>query len=267
MRERDNTCPLQQSYKFDGLCEVKTCKNHSMSLKPSGCIAIERVDPDGKKMISDVEIHALKFQGHDVSTRLVSLRRKEAVDNVMSVIVLDRFFTHLKEKTSAAKLNSIGGGDLAKLEKEFPLNVKTLGVHRWMWHYILDGTFDNYLQKQTADSNSPWSVLSTTRIQYEAMRAKYTRGKYEHPEDPAPIPDSERSSKDGRHGTVADKCNQAARQRGHDNSGSGRPLNGRSSGGVLGADRCNHVRYERQHSRVAAFSSLLAGRRGEDRGS
>ena len=81
-----NQCTLVDWYRFKGRCEVKTCKFFTDKLN-SGCLAIERKDTYGKKLLTDRELRYYKF-GNDLPINAVSAHRHYTIIfNTFKIIV------------------------------------------------------------------------------------------------------------------------------------------------------------------------------------
>lgn len=131
------TCPIVPWYEFKH-CEIKTCKNHTGETKHR-CLEIDRKKPEGTKQFSDAELNLYKFKHRGISTRLVQMKRKDAIQNVKSILVLKRFIEWLEENFQPKPGFRMDPG-MRKLEKEYPLKIKRLGWKNWMWAYALDNT-------------------------------------------------------------------------------------------------------------------------------
>lgn len=133
-----HTCPFVEWYQFKR-CEIKTCKNYT-SVTESRCLDIDRVKPSGSKFISDAELHLFKFDGTGVTTRLVSLKRKKAVDRVKSIIILYKYIEFIRTKYESQGENSplVMGRYAQAAQKTDPLKIRKLNWKNWMWHYLVD---------------------------------------------------------------------------------------------------------------------------------
>lgn len=132
-----NTCPYIGWYRFQK-CTISTCKNFSTKTK-SSCLAIDREAPIGNKVISDAEIHLYKYPDADVSTRLVSMRRKKAVTKVKCMLALNGYLAHLRIKYSMTSeaMQEYRAPEIGVAESSYPLRVPQLQFKNWMWHVLL----------------------------------------------------------------------------------------------------------------------------------
>lgn len=148
---------------------MKTCKNFTEATT-SKCLAIDRVKPEGAKPISDAELNLYKMRDAQISTRLVQVKRKKAVDRVKHMLALKRFVDFIAE-------NKIGGGrfdyeELIEAENEYPLKVGRLGWRNWMWEYLLDADVWNEFLTQNAGECATYSVaqlLALSSTEYELL--------------------------------------------------------------------------------------------------
>lgn len=130
------TCPYQDWYKFKQ-CTIHTCKNHTTQTAHH-CLAVDRVQPTGNKIISDAEIHYYKFHAEGISTKYVSIKRKEAMGRVVAILALRSFIEYLKEKYDEEKPIYYVHKKIAARELAYPLKIGKLQFENWMWKYITD---------------------------------------------------------------------------------------------------------------------------------
>jgi hypothetical protein len=133
-------------------CTIKTCKNFTEATKTK-CLAIDRRPPEGTKIISDEELKLFKFYGDNISTRLVSIRRKKAQQRVEAILALYKLISYIKEMADSKSHELIfTRPDLLAIEKKYPLRIKKLGFKNWMWDYILDeDTLSRFYTTITSD--------------------------------------------------------------------------------------------------------------------
>lgn len=131
----ENKCMYVEWYKFNR-CDIRTCKNYS-DVTPTRCLGIDRVQPSGTKIISDAELHMYKFSSDKVSTRLVSLKRKKAMNRIKVILVLNEYLNFIR--TTHKPENRVYQNEYTtRLEKQFPLKVKRLKFESWMWPHLVD---------------------------------------------------------------------------------------------------------------------------------
>ena len=135
MVDEINQCVYVHWYKFKQ-CRIKTCKNYT-SITSTHCLTIDRVQPAGVKIITDAELHMYKFPADNISTRLVSLKRKKALTRVKSVLILRQFIAYLYGKYAQEEAKDVHTKYTERAEKAFPLKIQKLGFRRWMWHHLV----------------------------------------------------------------------------------------------------------------------------------
>jgi hypothetical protein len=166
-------CPFVPEYEFK-LCEIKTCKNHS-PITDCFCLAIDRVSTTGVKVISDAEITLFKFSDEKVTTRLVSMRRKEAVERVKCMLILKRYIDFIIEKYEVQGEDShfVSGKYIQKMQTVYPLSTRRLNFKNWIWHYMCDEDVHNeFIQKQNGGECKEFKIeqlLRTTSLKYEKL--------------------------------------------------------------------------------------------------
>lgn len=128
-----NSCPYVEWYKFLR-CRVKTCKNYN---KQTGCrcLALDRIRPEGNKVISDAELNLYKYNSKE-STRNVQVKRKRAIKRVKSLLVLKEYVEFIRDNYPAGGVWD--SATVRKLESRYPLNISKLGWKNWMWEPLLD---------------------------------------------------------------------------------------------------------------------------------
>jgi hypothetical protein len=131
-------CRYIENFKFHTCC-LKRCKNYSETVS-SKCLAIERVESTSDKPISDAELLHYKMKSEGVQLRMVSIRRKEAVDRVKSTFILEKFIQYIDqnfEPHADFKNRAI----FEELEDKLPLRSKMLKFEHWMWFYFTAETY------------------------------------------------------------------------------------------------------------------------------
>jgi len=128
-----NQCAYVDWYRFNQ-CSIKTCKFYTVETK-THCLAIDREAPSGTKFISDAEIHLFKFKQDKISTRLVSMRRKAAVERVKAILILDEFISFIRKNHLPIKIKK--NKQLKQIKKEYPFKIKELNFKSWMWRYVV----------------------------------------------------------------------------------------------------------------------------------
>lgn len=135
--ESTNRCPYIGWYRFKE-CNITTCKNFTTKTA-SRCLGIDRKAPSGNKVISDAELHLFKFPEDDVSTRLVSMRRKRAITKVKCILSLNGYLNHLRMKYegTAEQSREYRAPAIGVAESSYPLKIGRLRFKNWMWKLLL----------------------------------------------------------------------------------------------------------------------------------
>lgn len=167
-------CVYEKWYRFR-TCEVKTCKNHTTRTE-SGCLAIDRTIPDGNKMISDSELHYYKFTGTKVSTRIIALKRKKAIQRIKNLITLYKFVEYIN--SSCRPTIEFRGVFLQNKLRKYPFSVKKLEFRNWMLEYVVDDiVFQKFLKRYDGECSAYrlHSVLGMTEIKFVKFREEVER--------------------------------------------------------------------------------------------
>ena len=127
-------CPIVPWYRMR-FCEIKTCKNFTCETKHH-CLELDRKKPEGTKQFSDAELNLYKFKERKISTRLVQMYRKNAVQDVKAILILHKFIMWIDENFQPRTVVRLA--EFAKLERSHPLRIKRLGWKSWMWRYLLN---------------------------------------------------------------------------------------------------------------------------------
>lgn len=127
-------CPLVEWYEFEQ-CEIRTCKNYTSETQRH-CLELDRKKPEGAKQFSDAELNLYKFKSRGISTRLVQIHRKNAIQGVKAILILREYIEWLSENYKDK--TTYKDKSLLALEGEYPLKVKRLGWKNWMWEYLLN---------------------------------------------------------------------------------------------------------------------------------
>lgn len=165
-------CPVVPWYRFKE-CEISTCKNFTKETKHR-CLELDRKKPAGTKQFSDSELNLFKFKDRKISTRLVQMHRKNAVQNVKSILILHKFIVWLDENFTTRSRHP--RPELKELEKIYPLRVKRLGWKNWMWGYILQPEVWNRFVEKMGGECATFSVHQLLCIkldQYEDVVSKF----------------------------------------------------------------------------------------------
>lgn len=143
------TCPIVEDYLFK-LCDIRTCKNFS-EVTDCRCLALDRVSTTGAKIISDAELNLFKFSSKKVSTRLISMKRKQAVDRVKCLLILKKYIDFIIDRYEQQGEDSpfIKGRYIQRAQTLYPLSTRKLRWKNWMWHYLTDSVVhEEFVLKQ-----------------------------------------------------------------------------------------------------------------------
>lgn len=128
-------CVFVDWYRFKR-CEVTTCKNWT-SRTEHACLGVDRVQPTGNKIISDSELHYFKFYDSGISTKYVSIKRKETTQRVKAILTLHSFLRFISTRYGERPKQSFLNPRIQTLEKKYPFKVKRLGYENWMLPYLV----------------------------------------------------------------------------------------------------------------------------------
>lgn len=163
------TCVYVDNYKFHE-CTIKSCKNFT-DVTRSKCLAIDRVQPVGNKIISDAELHLYKFGKEKVSTRLISIKRKKAITRVKAILILHSFIEYIRDNHRPKK-RAYEGKLIEKLELDYPLKVRKLQFYNWMWPYLTSKKVWKKFTTKKGGECAAFKVhmlLNLTRMKYETL--------------------------------------------------------------------------------------------------
>lgn len=168
MKDRPiHTCVYVEEFRFR-VCEIKTCKNWS-SVTNTKCLAIDRVQPVGNKIISDAELHLYKYSAENVSTRLISLKRKRAITRVQTLIVLNTYIEFIQETCRPRRGKVYDTELMRELESVYPLRIKRLQFKNWMWpHLASKKVWKKFVELKGGQCGSirPHMMLNISREQF-----------------------------------------------------------------------------------------------------
>jgi hypothetical protein len=166
-------CPYVETYKFN-VCGITTCKNHTIKTE-SNCLELDRVKSIGNKIISDSELNLYKFTSKKVSTRLVSMKRKEAVDRVKCLLILRELLEYIIKNYGDEEetLPLVTGKYIRLKQTTYPLKIRKLRFKNWMWYRITDPeVYQNFIKHQPGGDCKNYSVeqlLHITELKYTKL--------------------------------------------------------------------------------------------------
>lgn len=174
-----HTCIYVEQFRFRE-CTIKTCKNYT-DVTATKCLAIDRVQPVGNKIISDAELHLYKYSKEKVSTRLISLKRKKAIMKVKAILILHSLLEYIREnykpKGRVFKCNQI-----TKVEAEYPLKIRKLQFQNWMWPYLISKkVWRKFVTKKGGECSifKPYTLLNLDRTEFDSLISKLKEEKHE----------------------------------------------------------------------------------------
>lgn len=173
-------CQYNKDYRFRQ-CGITTCKNHT-EVTPHKCLAIDRVSPNGAKLITDVELHHYKLPDANISTKYVSIRRKEAMKRCSAVLTLLKFIEFISEKyknkkdAASKKMESVNEEKIVRCQSSYPLNLPDLKFQPWMWNWLVSKkAFEEFKSKHggkggSIDELGHHDLLDLTEARFAAVR-------------------------------------------------------------------------------------------------
>lgn len=174
-----HTCIYVEQFQFRQ-CTIKTCKNFT-PITASRCLAIDRVQPVGNKIISDAELHLYKYSTEKVSTRLISLKRKKAITRVKAILILHSLLEYIRENYKP-KGRVWDGSTMVKAESEYPLKVRRLQFKNWMWPYLVSKkVWNKFATKKGGECAAfkPYMLLNLDRESFDSLIAQFKQLKEE----------------------------------------------------------------------------------------
>lgn len=174
-----HTCIYVEQFQFRQ-CTIKTCKNYT-PITTSKCLAIDRVQPVGNKIISDAELHLYKYSSEKVSTRLISLKRKKAITRVKAILILHSLLEYIRENYKP-KGRVWDGSTMMKAESEYPLKVRRLQFKNWMWPYLVSKkVWNKFATKKGGECAAfkPHMLLNLDRESFDSLIAQFKQLKEE----------------------------------------------------------------------------------------
>lgn len=166
------TCPLVDWFQFH-TCTVITCKNFSKETK-SRCIELDRVEPEGKKFISDAEIHFYKFKSASISPRLVQHKRKIAAKKVEAILMLKLYVEYIQQVFSREAKGIFTLPLLIEAEKTSWQKFKQIGWKNWMWEYFLDDElWIKFCKAKRITELERFHLIGMKEIRYEKLVTQF----------------------------------------------------------------------------------------------
>lgn len=165
-----HSCIYVENFQFHE-CTINSCKNHT-EVTITKCLAIDRVQPSGNKIISDAELHLYKFSDRKVSTRLISIKRKKAIMRVKGILILHAFIDYIRDGYREKAKKEYTCKIIDKLESSYPLKVRKLQFENWMWPYLTSKKVWRKFATHKGGECEEFKVfmlLNLTRIKYDNL--------------------------------------------------------------------------------------------------
>lgn len=175
-----HTCIYVENFQFHE-CTIRTCKNFT-DVTRTKCLAIDRVQPVGNKIISDAELHLYKFSQEKVSTRLISIKRKKAITRVKAILILHSFIEYIRENHKPKGVRVYGGKLVERLEMDYPLKVRKLQFYNWMWPYLTSKkVWRKFALKKGGECAvfKVYMLLNLTRMKYDSLITQLKEDQHE----------------------------------------------------------------------------------------
>jgi hypothetical protein len=174
-----HTCIYIESFQFHE-CTIKSCKNFT-DVTASKCLAIDRVQPVGNKIISDAELHLYKYSADKVSTRLISMKRKKAITRVKAILILHSLLEYIRDNYKPKGI-AYNTKLVSKLESDYPLKVSKLQFYNWMWPYLTSKKVWKKFSKLKGGECSDFKIymlLNLTKSKYDTLISQLKDSKNE----------------------------------------------------------------------------------------
>lgn len=174
-----HTCIYVEQFKFRE-CTIKTCKNFT-PVTATKCLAIDRVQPVGNKIISDAELHLYKYSDEKVSTRLISLKRKKAIMRVKAILILHSLIEYIRDNYKS-KGQVFASALVTEIESEYPLKVRKLQFQNWMWPYLTSKkVWRKFATKMGGECAifKPYMLLNLDRVKFDSLISQLKEAKHE----------------------------------------------------------------------------------------
>lgn len=155
-------CKLEQKYLFNS-CSIDTCKNFSPVLE-SKCMLQERKETlNCDKGMTE---HEIKFFKGYSDVKIAIKNRKQAFNNVYTLLILDKYIDFCKTlpklEIDQSKLKN---KKIKKLLRSYPLNLSAFKVDLSLLSHILSkSTYDSFSIKTGCKMCSGYDLLDLLKI-------------------------------------------------------------------------------------------------------
>lgn len=174
-----HSCIYIENFQFHE-CTIKSCKNFT-SATTSKCLAIDRVQPVGNKIISDAELHLYKYSEDKVSTRLISIKRKKAITRVKAIVILHSLLDYIRDNYKP-KDRAYNTELVEKIESDYPLKIGKLQFYNWMWPYLTSKKVWKKFSKLKGGECADFKIymlLNLTKAKYDTLISQLKDSKNE----------------------------------------------------------------------------------------
>lgn len=164
-------CPLVEWYRYSSKCQIITCKFNTDVLD-SGCIAIERIDTNGKKLLTDRELRYYKFN-NDITVQEVTQHRKKVMIRVKRIIALhyyvDHIFTYIDQK------DYILPPECEELLTKAPFKLKRLNINnKVLGNMFILNNFTSFKNKVKLDEDFQiWDLFFMTQKRWDYINDQF----------------------------------------------------------------------------------------------
>lgn len=174
-----HSCIYVENFQFHE-CTIKSCKNFT-DVTTSKCLAIDRVQPVGNKIISDAELHLYKYSADKVSTRLISIKRKKAITRVKAILILHSLLEYIRDNYKPK--DRVYNTELVeKIESDYPLKIGKLQFYNWMWPYLTSKKVWKKFSKLKGGECADFKIymlLNLTKAKYDTLISQLKDSKNE----------------------------------------------------------------------------------------
>jgi len=155
-------CVLVEWYQFKGQCPIKRCKFNTSKLK-TGCLALERRDTAGKKLLTDRELRYYKFD-NETHVNNISTHRKKVLANTKRIITLYYYIQYILNNCKIQQIEC--GPNAEKLLHEFPLKLKKLNMTSTLLaNMLIESNFEQY--KKSARPEEDYKIYDLLLIPHK----------------------------------------------------------------------------------------------------
>lgn len=164
---------LVEWFEFTKKCSIHSCKFNTDRLE-TGCLAIERKDTLGKKLLTDRELCYYKFN-NDIPLQSVTALRKHALCKTKKIISLYYYVQFVQNQTHLLQIEPTI--EATKLLTKFPVRLKKLNITPVLLaNLLIESNFEKFKTKKSIDESykmndlflihsSKWSQQYYTKVE------------------------------------------------------------------------------------------------------